>query len=42
MTLAFQDSYPERFRHCFGCGRGWSCAIEHELRPASTYSSTVA
>ena len=21
MTLVFQDYYPERFSHCFGCGR---------------------
>lgn len=21
MTLAIQDYYPERFSHCFGCGR---------------------
>ncbi len=40
MTLAFQDSYPERFSHCFGCGR--SNPHGHHLKSYWDADDTIA
>lgn len=40
MTNAFQDYYPERFSHCFGCGR--SNPHGHHLKSYWNGDETIA
>lgn len=40
MTLAFQDYYPERFSHCFGCGR--NNPHGHQLKSYWNGEDTIA